>query len=151
MQVHRLNGRLISFRDAVVTIGTFDGVHTGHQKIIAQLKDEAAKISGESVIITFDPHPRKVLEPSRPLKLITTLDEKIELLDKQGVDHLVVVPFTRAFAGMSAEEYMRDFLVDRFRPHTIIIGYDHRFGHDRRGDYHMMESFAEQLNFQLCE
>ena len=151
MQVHRLNGRLISFRDAVVTIGTFDGVHTGHQKIITQLKDEAAKISGESVIITFDPHPRKVLEPSRPLKLITTLDEKIELLDKQGVDHLVVVPFTRAFAGMSAEEYMRDFLVDRFRPHTIIIGYDHRFGHDRRGDYHMMESFAEQLNFQLCE
>ena len=151
MQVHRLNGRLISFCDAVVTIGTFDGVHTGHQKIIAQLKDEAAKISGESVIITFDPHPRKVLEPSRPLKLITTLDEKIELLDKQGVDHLVVVPFTRVFAGMSAEEYMRDFLVDKFRPHTIIIGYDHRFGHDRRGDYHMMESFAEQLNFQLCE
>ena len=151
MQVHRLNGRLISFRDAVVTIGTFDGVHTGHQKIIAQLKEEAAKISGESVIITFDPHPRKVLDPSRPLKLINTLDEKIELLDRQGVDHLVVVPFTRAFAEMSAEEYIRDFLVDKFRPHTVIIGYDHRFGHDRRGDYHLMESFAKQLNFQLRE
>jgi len=151
MEVHWLDGKLKDFRNATVTIGTFDGVHTGHQKIITQLKEEAAKISGESVMITFDPHPRKILDPSKPLKLITTLDEKIELLERQGIDHLVIVPFTRAFADISAEEYIRDFLVGKFHPHTVIIGYDHRFGHDRAGDYHLMESFAAKLHFQLRE
>jgi riboflavin kinase / FMN adenylyltransferase len=151
MQVHRHLERLPSLRDAVVTIGTFDGVHTGHQKIITQLKQETEKIRGESVLITFDPHPRKVLDPSKPLQLITILDEKIELLEKQGIDHLVIAPFTRAFADLSAEAYIQDFLINKFQPHTVIIGYDHRFGHDRMGDYHLMESFAEKLNFQLTE
>jgi len=151
MRVHRELKQLPSFRDAVITIGTFDGVHSGHQKIIDQLKQEAAKIKGESVLITFDPHPRKVLDPSKPLKLITTLAEKIELLEKQGIDHLVIVPFTREFADLSAEAYIQDFLVNKFKPHTVIIGYDHKFGHDRMGDYHMMESFAVKLNFKLTE
>ena len=151
MQVHRLPNQLPKFRDAVVTIGTFDGVHTGHQKIIDQLKQEAAEINGESVLITFDPHPRKVLDPAKPLKLITTLDEKIELLQKQGVDHLVIVPFTKEFAGLSAEAYITDFLVGKFTPHTVIIGYDHRFGHDRVGDYQLMEIFAAKLQFKLKE
>jgi riboflavin kinase/FMN adenylyltransferase len=151
MQVHRQIERLASFRKAVVTIGTFDGVHTGHQKIIEQLKQEARQIKGESVLITFDPHPRKILSPDKPLKLITTLDEKIELLDKQGIDHLVIVPFTTQFASLSAEAYIQDFLVNKFHPDTVIIGYDHRFGHDRMGDFHMMEAFAEKLNFELRE
>ena len=151
MQVHRQLEQLIAFSNAVATIGTFDGVHTGHQKILDQLKAESKKINGESVLITFDPHPRKVLHPTRPLKLITTLEEKIELLQKQGIDHLVVVPFTLQFASLSAEEYIQDFLVNKFRPHTVIVGYDHRFGHDRVGDYHMMETFASKLNFELKE
>ncbi len=151
MQVHRDLEQLPVFRNAAVTIGTFDGVHSGHQKIIDQLKQETGKIRGESVLITFDPHPRKVLDPSQPLKLITTLDEKIELLRKQAIDHLVIVPFTRAFAALSAEAYIQDFLVNKFHPHTVIIGYDHRFGHDRMGDYHLMEAYAEKLNFQLKE
>ena len=151
MQVHRQVEGLKAFKNAVVTIGTFDGVHTGHQKIIDQLKQEAKKINGESVLITFDPHPRKVLENARPLKLITTLDEKIELLSKQDIDHLVIVPFTLQFAALSAAEYIQDFLFDKFRPHTVIIGYDHRFGHDRKGDYHMMEKYAGKLDFQLKE
>jgi riboflavin kinase/FMN adenylyltransferase len=151
MQVHRQIEGLKAFTNAVVTIGTFDGVHTGHQKIIDQLKSEARKINGESVLITFDPHPRKVLETARPLKLITTLEEKIELLDKQGIDQVVIVPFTLQFASLSAEEYIQDFLVNKFHPHTVIIGYDHRFGHDRKGDYHMMEKYAEKLGFQLKE
>jgi riboflavin kinase/FMN adenylyltransferase len=151
MQVHRQLEQLSAFTNAVATIGTFDGVHTGHQKILDQLKAESKKINGESVLITFDPHPRKVLHPTRPLKLITTLEEKIELLQKQGIDHLVVVPFTLQFASLSAEEYIQDFLVNKFRPHTVIIGYDHRFGHDRVGDYHMMETFASKLNFELKE
>ena len=151
MQVHRLPNHLPQFRDAVVTIGTFDGVHTGHQKIIDQLKQETSKINGESVLITFDPHPRKVLDPSKPLRLITTLDEKIELLEKRGIDHVVIVPFTKEFASLSAEAYIKDFLVDKFHPHTVIIGYDHRFGHDRMGDYHLMETFSQKLNFNLKE
>src|ERR1700730_14422920 len=151
MQVHFQLENLPPFRNATVAIGTFDGVHTGHQKIIEQLKQEANKINGESVLITFHPHPRKVLDPARPLKLITTLNEKIELLEKQGIDHLVVVPFTKTFASLSAEEYIEDFLAGKFRPHTVIIGYDHRFGHDRMGDYHLMEAFAEKLHYNLKE
>ena len=151
MQVHRQIEGLNAFSNAVVTIGTFDGVHTGHQRILDQLKAESEKIKGESVLITFDPHPRKVLDPTRPPKLINTLDEKIELLQNQGIDHLVIVPFNLQFAALTAEEYIQDFLVDKFHPHTVIIGYDHRFGHDRVGDYHMMESFATKLGFQLKE
>src|SRR5438045_775805 len=98
MQVYRHIEDLSAFKKAVVTIGTFDGVHTGHQKIIDQLKGETKKINGESILITFDPHPRKVLEPGKQIKLINTLDEKIELLEKQGLDHLVIVPFTLPFA-----------------------------------------------------
>ena len=151
MQVHQQIEGLNAFSNAVVTIGTFDGVHTGHQRILDQLKAESKKINGESVLITFDPHPRKVLAPARPPKLINTLDEKIELLQKQGIDHLVIAPFTLQFAALTAEEYIQDFLVNKFHPHTVIIGYDHRFGHDRVGDYHMMESFATKLGFQLKE
>ena len=151
MQVHRNLESLPAFQNAVVTIGTFDGVHTGHQEIIRQLKQEAAAIKGESVIITFHPHPKKVLGSSRPVKLITTLDEKTELLEKQGIDHLVVVPFTPAFSQISAEAYIKDFLIGKFHPHTVIIGYDHKFGHDRKGDYHMMEDFAEKLDYDLKE
>jgi len=151
MQVHQQIEQLNAFSNAVVTIGTFDGVHTGHQRILEQLKAESKKIDGESVLITFDPHPRKVLDPTRPPKLINTLDEKIELLQEQGIDHLVIVPFTLQFAALTAEEYIQDFLVNKFHPHTVIIGYDHRFGHDRVGDYHMMESFATKMGFQLKE
>ena len=93
MQVHRSIDNLPSFKNAVVTIGTFDGVHLGHQQIIKQLKEEAAKINGETVIITFHPHPRTVVAAKTPVYLLTTLNEKIILLDKFGIDHLVVVPF----------------------------------------------------------
>ncbi|HKP31705.1 MAG TPA: bifunctional riboflavin kinase/FAD synthetase [Chitinophagaceae bacterium] len=151
MQVHRNLESLPAFKNAVITIGTFDSVHTGHQQIISQLKQEAASIGGETIIITFHPHPKKVIGSSKPVKLITTLDEKIDLLEKQGIDHLVVVPFTTSFSQISAEAYIKDFLIGKFHPHTVIIGYDHKFGHDRRGDYHMMEDFAGKLNYDLKE
>src|SRR5688500_8269629 len=106
IQVHRDLHSLPMFRNAVVTIGTFDGVHLGHQQIIRQLKSEAEAIDGETVIITFHPHPRKVVSGgSREVKILNTLQEKVQLLDKQGVKHLVVVPFNTAFADQSAEEY----------------------------------------------
>jgi riboflavin kinase/FMN adenylyltransferase len=153
MQVHReLAEVLPRFNKAVVTIGTFDGVHLGHRQIIAQLKEEAMRIGGETVIITFHPHPRKIVS-SVPgdVKLLTTLEEKTNLLEAAGIDHLVVVPFDHVFASQTAEQYVEDFLYRYFRPHTVIIGYDHRFGKGRVGDYHLMEQYGKQLGFEVKE
>jgi riboflavin kinase/FMN adenylyltransferase len=152
MQVHRDIDSLPVFRNAVITIGTFDGVHMGHRQIIGELKKQALAIGGETVIITFHPHPRKIVSSAiLGIRLINTLEEKIELLAGLQIDHLVVVPFTEVFANQAAEEYIRDFLVAKFRPHTIIIGYDHRFGRDRQGDYRMLEKHANDYGYQLEE
>jgi riboflavin kinase/FMN adenylyltransferase len=149
MQVHRDINNLPLFKNAVVTIGTFDGVHTGHLQIIKQLKEEAKNVDGESVIITFDPHPRLVISSGKSeIKLLNTLPEKIELLEKKEVDHLVVVPFTKQFSEQTAEEYIKDFLTARFHPHTIIIGYDHHFGNERKGNYKLLEAFADECSFK---
>lgn len=152
MQVHRDLDKLPVFRKAVITIGTFDGVHCGHQKILRQLKEEAAACGGESIVITFHPHPREILRSSgEPVRLLTPLEEKIYLLGQQGIDHLVVVPFTRDFSQLSAEEYISAFLVRNFHPHIIIIGYDHHFGHNREGDIRYLESVQEKYHFRLVE
>ncbi|HTD94943.1 MAG TPA: bifunctional riboflavin kinase/FAD synthetase [Chitinophagaceae bacterium] len=151
MQVHKDLEHLPVFRKAVITIGTFDGVHLGHRQIISRLLSTAKDIGGESVIITFHPHPRKVIASSHPIRLINTLEEKIQLLDGLGVDHLVVVAFTDAFSNQDASEYIRHFLVERFAPHTIIIGYDHRFGKERKGDYLLLEKFAPIFDYELQE
>ena len=152
MQVHRDINNLPFFKNAVITIGTFDGVHTGHLQIIQQLKEEAKKINGESVIITFDPHPRMVISSDKSIiKLLNTLNEKTELLEKQGIDHVVVVPFTKQFSEQSAEKYIEEFLAGRFHPHTIIIGYDHHFGNERKGNYKLLEAYAAEFNFHVKE
>ena len=156
MQVHSDISNLPFFRNAVVTIGTFDGVHTGHLQIIHQLKKEAALIGGETVIITFHPHPRMIINAVprvnyEEIKLLNTLHEKIELLQNQNIDHLVIVPFTKEFSEQTAEEYIRDFLVTKFHPHTIIIGYDHKFGRNRQGDYKLFESNQSIYNFKVKE
>jgi len=151
MEVYYSTDQIPAFKNAVVTIGTFDGVHTGHRHILDQLKQEAARIGGETVIITFHPHPRKVVANGQPIKLINTIQEKIVLLDQNGIDHLVVVPFTEEFSQQSPEEYIEKFLVEKFHPHTVIIGYDHRFGKDRKGDYKLLEVYSERLHFDLME
>ena len=152
MQVHRDIENLPAFRNAVITIGTFDGVHMGHRQVIDKLKMEAKAVNGETVIITFHPHPRKVVSSTiLGIRLINTLDEKIELLEQLGIDHVVVVPFTDAFANQHAEEYVKNFLIDKFHPHTIIIGYDHHFGRDRLGDYRLLEKLSGKYNYQLKE
>ncbi|WP_231401989.1 bifunctional riboflavin kinase/FAD synthetase [Panacibacter microcysteis] len=138
------------FRNAVITIGTFDGVHTGHQQIIAQLKREADAINGETVIITFHPHPRKVVA-HKEVFILNTLEEKTELLRQRGIDHLVVVPFDESFAQQTATEYIEHFLWQKLHPHTVIIGYDHRFGKNRQGDYHLLEDYGKQLGFIVKE
>jgi riboflavin kinase/FMN adenylyltransferase len=152
MQVHRNIHQLPDFRNAIITIGTFDGVHLGHCSIISQLKEVAAKVGGESVIITFHPHPRRIVgTESQPVQLLNSLPEKIGLLRSQGVDHLVVVPFTQDFASQSPDEYVEEFLIKYFHPHTIIIGYDHKFGKNRKGDFHLLEDYADRHAFDLVE
>jgi len=126
-------------------------VHSGHKLILSQLKDEALRISGETVIITFHPHPRKVVKNSPELQLLNTLEEKIDILSGEKIDHLVIIPFNEAFAQLEAESYIRDFLVKKINPHTIIMGYDHRFGKDRKGNYLMMETFGSTLGFAVKE
>lgn len=151
IQVHRDLEQLPIFNNAVITIGTFDGVHLGHQQIIKQLKAEALAIGGETVIITFHPHPRKIVEGKSHIRILTTLQEKILLLEAKGIEHVVVIPFTEDFANQCAEDYIKNFLVKKFRPHTIIIGYDHRFGKGRMGDYHLLEDVGLVYNYQVKE
>ena len=156
MQVHTDINNLPEFKNAAITIGTFDGVHNGHRLIINQLKNEAQKNNGESVLITFDPHPRMVITPAadkpiKDLELLNTLEEKISLLASEEIDHLVVVPFTEFFANLTAEEYIKDFLVDKFSPHTIIIGFDHHFGKGRSGNYKLLEQFSGEGKYSVKE
>lgn len=143
---------LPQFRNAVVTIGTFDGVHVGHQAILDRLKSKAKSIDGETVIITFEPHPRFVLlGNSQPIFLLNTLEEKIRNIERQGIDNLVVVNFTLEFAAMEAEAYVKSFLVENFQPHTLIIGYDHLFGKGRKGNFQLLQEMKTQFHFELEE
>lgn len=152
MTVHTDINNLPVFKNAVVTIGTFDGVHKGHQQILNLMMNEAEKVDGETVIITFHPHPRQVIAANQnELFLLNSLQEKISLLEKYGIRHLVITPFTEAFSLQSAEEYIENFLVQTFKPHTIIIGHDHRFGKSRSGNFALLEAKAQQFNYVVKE
>ena len=133
----------------VLTIGTFDGVHVGHQKIIEQLNHRANEVGGESVLFTFFPHPRMVIHPTNHgIKLIQTQEEKIEKLARLGLKHLIVFPFTKDFSELTADEFVSQFLVAKLHVHTIIVGYDHQFGKNREGNLHFLESRA--LHYGFC-
>jgi riboflavin kinase/FMN adenylyltransferase len=120
--------------NAVVTSGTFDGVHLGHQKILKRLAEVAQQTGGESVVITFYPHPRTVVSAdNQEVKLLSTLDEKIELLTQNGVQHLLVIPFTREFSELTSEEFIQKVIINTIGTKTLVIGYDHRFGKNREG------------------
>jgi riboflavin kinase/FMN adenylyltransferase len=151
MQVHFQLNALPKFTNAVITIGTFDGVHTGHQTILKTLMEEAIKISGESIVITFHPHPRRVLNNADAPALLTSLDERIELFHKYGIDHLVIVPFDPIFSELAAEEYVELFLIENFQPKCIVIGYDHRFGKNRTGGFHLLSELGKKYNYTVCE
>lgn len=134
----------------IVTIGTFDGVHLGHQKVIDNLKSIATEIGGETVLFTFYPHPRLVVNPNDDsLRLLTSLNEKIKKLEAVGVHHLVVFPFTQSFARLSYEEFVRSVLVEQMHVHTLVVGHDHRFGHNREGGYERIKTLADSLNFSV--
>ncbi|MEJ5964255.1 bifunctional riboflavin kinase/FAD synthetase [Pedobacter immunditicola] len=136
--------------NAVVTIGTFDGVHFGHQKIVKRLCELAKTTGGESVILTFFPHPRLILDPeNQDLKMINTINQKAEILAGLGVDHLIITPFTRDFSNLSAKEYIEGVLVNALGTKYIIVGYDHRFGKDRKGGLPELEEYSKLYGYQI--
>lgn len=152
MKVHHNIDEFFTNLQVVLTQGTFDGVHYGHQQILKKLVADAKDVDGESVLLTFYPHPRLVLYPNdNDLKLLSTLNEKIALVEELGVDHLVVLPFTKELSRLSPEMFVRSILVDRLKVSKLIIGYDHRFGRNREGSLQDMQGFAREYGFELEE
>lgn len=138
--------------NAVVTIGTFDGVHAGHQLIIRKLNSLAAETKGETVVLTFFPHPRMVLQPDdNDLKLITTMKEREELLRNFGIQHLIIQPFNKEFSRISATQFVRDVLINKIGTKTLVIGYDHHFGRNREGSYKDLEEMSSIYKYKLIE
>jgi riboflavin kinase / FMN adenylyltransferase len=136
----------------IVTIGTFDGVHLGHTTILQKLKSLASEASGESALLTFYPHPRMVLYPDdHGLQLLNSPEEKARLLEAAGLDHLMILPFTREFARMPAYDYVRDLLVHGMHIHTLVIGYDHRFGRNREGNHETLMDLSETFGYNVYE
>ncbi|MGW9684985.1 bifunctional riboflavin kinase/FAD synthetase [Flagellimonas sp. 2504JD1-5] len=140
----------ISFQTAV-TIGTFDGVHLGHAKILERLINNAKNEGLKSTVLTFFPHPRMVLQKDTDIKLLNTLDEKIQILDAMGLDYLIIHPFTKDFSRLSATEFVRDILVNSLKTKKIIIGYDHRFGRNRNANIQDLIAFGNTLDFEVEE
>jgi riboflavin kinase / FMN adenylyltransferase len=136
----------------VVTVGTFDGVHLGHQQIFATMKEEAERCGGETVVVTFYPHPRLVIHPdSKNLKFINTQERKYEIISRSQIDHLIIIPFTREFSNMSSAEFVRRYLVEKIKMHKLIVGYDHHFGKDRMGGFNELKGQGTIHGFEVRE
>jgi riboflavin kinase / FMN adenylyltransferase len=151
VQVHRSIENFNNKKPTIVTIGTFDGVHIGHKEILKKLTSEATRLNLDSVILTFFPHPRMVLQKESDIKLINTIDERIAIFSKTNLDHLIIHPFTKEFSNLSAEAYVKNVLVDGLNVKKIIIGYDHRFGKNRTANIEDLKRFGDQFGFEVEE
>lgn len=152
MNVYRHINEFSSNKNVVVTTGTFDGVHLGHKKIIEQVVSAAKKMGGESVILTFFPHPRMVLYPeSNDLMLLNTIEERIELLNKSGIDHLIIHPFSMEFSRITSLDFVRDILVNKLNTKRLVIGYDHHFGKNREGSFQHLKEYGPLYGFEVEE
>ncbi|QYA24655.1 bifunctional riboflavin kinase/FAD synthetase [Gramella sp. MT6] len=151
MKEYKGANSFLSERQTVVTIGTFDGVHVGHRKIIERLVNSAHANNLDSVVLTFFPHPRMVLQKESGIQLINTIEERKRLLEETGIDHLVVHPFTQQFSRLTAVEFVRDILVNKLKAKKIIIGYDHRFGRNRTADINDLRQFGIEFGFEVEE
>lgn len=152
MKIYEGLNDFLPIQNAVVTLGTFDGVHLGHRKILARIREIADQIRGETVVVTFWPHPRLVLYPQEHnIKLLTSFEEKASLLRKFGVDHLVTIPFTKEFSQLSSEEFIQKVLLEKIQTKVLVIGYDHRFGKDREGSFDHLLSNKSRYGFELEE
>lgn len=137
--------------ETVVTIGTFDGVHVGHRKILDKLFKEAKAKGLKSVLLTFFPHPRMVIQANNSIKLINTIDERIAILSETELDYLVIHPFDKEFSNLTAFDYVRDVLVNKLNVKELVVGYDHRFGKNREGDFEQLKDYSHTLDFNIKE
>lgn len=151
MKVYNNISEFGKVNNATVTIGTFDGVHLGHRKILSQLNRAAAQIDGETVLLTFYPHPRKVLQPGVNLEMLNTQSEKIRQLEKAGIQHLIIHPFTAEFSRTESIDYVREILVNQLHTKKLVIGYDHRFGKNREGSFEYLQELARIYEFEVEE
>ncbi len=150
MKVYRSFNQIEHSKNHIVTVGTFDGVHLGHQKILQKLKEYASKYGGESLIITFDPHPQIVLkkENREPIKLLTTIEERLQLFAKMEIDKVLVAPFTKEFSQTTAQDFIEKYLVGKVGLHLILLGHDHLFGKNREGNFELINELARKLGFE---
>ena len=150
MKVYKNIEDFVPINNAVVTTGTFDGVHTGHRVIISRINQIAKEIGGESVIITFYPHPQLVLHPEEKIIFVlNTLEEKIKLLENCGIDHLIIIPFTKEFASISYLDFIKNILIDKLHVKRLVIGYDHHFGNERKGSLQHLMDYGGKYNFEV--
>ena len=149
MKIYNSINSFQSTKKTIITIGTFDGVHIGHQKIVEKLIENAKNRNAESAILTFFPHPRMVLQDQTEIRLLNTIDERTSLLEKKGLDNLIIHPFDKAFSRLTAEDFVKDILVDQLNIEKIVIGYDHRFGRNRTANIDDLIEFGEKYNFEV--
>ena len=149
MRTHFSVYKFTALKKTIITIGTFDGVHVGHKSILDKMKSSTLENLYESIVLTFFPHPRMVLQQDASIKLLNTIDEKAELMDKFGIDNLIIHPFDAAFSNLSAEQFVKEILVDKLNIHKIIIGHDHRFGKNRTADINDLIFFGEKYGFEV--
>ena len=152
MKIIQNNIQARNIKNAVVTIGTFDGVHLGHQAIFKEMRRLAKEVDGETVVVTFYPHPRQVLAiGTERLRFICSQEEKMEKFEDYGIDNVVIIPFTKEFASTPSEVFIRDYIIERIHPAVIVVGYDHHFGKNRMGDYEMLNSLSSQYGFRTVQ
>ncbi|MHB8232230.1 MAG: bifunctional riboflavin kinase/FAD synthetase [bacterium] len=149
MEVLEINQKDFNFKNSVITIGSFDGIHLGHRKLMEYTKDSASELNSVSVVLTFHPHPLKVLHPEKKINLITTFEKKIELIEETGIDYLVYITFTPEFANMPAEDFIKNIIVRKLNPLKIIVGHDFGFGAKKSGNISLLEELSKELGFEL--
>jgi riboflavin kinase / FMN adenylyltransferase len=149
MQVFRHKSEITKDKNTVVTIGTFDGIHLGHQQIIEKVKEIAEQKNSRSVFVTFDPHPREVISGKDDIKLLTLLPEKVSLLESYGVDNLYIINFTKEFSQLTSREFFLEYIINTLGVSDAVIGYDHHFGKDRSGDIKTLEQLGTEYNFEV--
>ena len=150
MKIHTGIENLPGMRNPVVTVGSFDGVHLGHRQILSYVREAAQRLGGESVVITFQPHPQQVLHPERDFFLICTLEENMRLIDNEGIDHLIILPFTPELAQMRYDDFLR-MLIDKTGVKAIVMGPNHNFGHNREGNSASMREICEKNSIEIIQ
>ena len=152
MKIIQNNIQARNIKNAVVTIGTFDGVHLGHQAIFKEMRRLAKEIGGETVVVTFHPHPRQVLAiGTETLRFICSQEEKLKKFEEFGIDNVVIIPFTKEFASTPSDVFIHDYIIDRIHPAVIVVGYDHHFGKNRMGDFQMLNKLGQQYGFKTVQ